>query len=220
LAQLYSGEILDVNYARQVLCVEAASCQRNDKECTGPGVKMRVQQLAPGFVQQVQVHDSSCVARGKALKMPCKACPNGMTEEEEIQLTVDVQAGMAEGDSIRFEQIADEQVGHIAGDVIFKISQVRHPHFTRDGDDIRVMIDITLLDSLVGFKRSFPHLDGHMVEVAKDDVSFCSEVVKIKGEGMPIKGKKVKGDMYVTLNIQFPESFTNQQKDLLRKTLP
>jgi DnaJ-class molecular chaperone len=220
LAQLYKGEVLDVNYARQVLCVEAASCQRNDKECTGPGVKMRVQQLAPGFVQQVQVHDSSCVARGKALKMPCKACPNGMTEEEEIQLTLDVQAGMATGDSIRFEQIADEKVGHIAGDVVFKISQVSHPHFTRDGDDLKVQLDITLLDSLVGFYRTFEHLDGHDVIIEKTDVSYCSEIVKVKGEGMPKKGRNTYGDMYVTLNIMFPEGFTKEQKELLKKALP
>jgi hypothetical protein len=48
----------------------------------GPGIKVRMQQLAPGFVQQVQVSDSSCVARGKSWKTGCKACPNGMTEQE------------------------------------------------------------------------------------------------------------------------------------------
>jgi hypothetical protein len=56
LRQLYVGELLDVNYVRQVLCVEASSCQKNNNECQGPGVKVKVQQLAPGFVQQVQVN--------------------------------------------------------------------------------------------------------------------------------------------------------------------
>jgi DnaJ-class molecular chaperone len=93
LKQLYIGEQLDVSYVRQVLCADAASCQKNNNECQGPGVRVKMQQLAPGFVQQVQVHDSSCVARGKAWKTGCKACPKGMTEEEEIQLTLDVQAG-------------------------------------------------------------------------------------------------------------------------------
>ena len=93
LKQLYTGEQLDVSYVRQVLCAEAASCQKNNNECQGPGVRVKMQQLAPGFVQQVQVHDSTCVARGKAWKSPCKGCPNGMTEEEEIQLTLDIQPG-------------------------------------------------------------------------------------------------------------------------------
>ena len=56
LRQLYLGELLDVEYIRQVVCVEASSCEKKDKDCQGPGVKLRVQQLAPGFVQQIQVH--------------------------------------------------------------------------------------------------------------------------------------------------------------------
>jgi DnaJ-class molecular chaperone len=55
LRQLYVGDIIDTRYARQVLCVEHSSCTKPCKDCQGPGVKMRHQQLAPGFVQQVQV---------------------------------------------------------------------------------------------------------------------------------------------------------------------
>jgi hypothetical protein len=55
LRQLYVGDVLDTRYSRQVLCVEHTSCTKACKDCQGPGVKMRHQQLAPGFVQQVQV---------------------------------------------------------------------------------------------------------------------------------------------------------------------
>ena len=56
LRQLYVGEILDVAYSRQVLCVEHSKCQKNCPDCQGAGVKVWTQQLAPGFVQQVQVY--------------------------------------------------------------------------------------------------------------------------------------------------------------------
>lgn len=59
LRQLYLGELLDVEYIRQVVCVEAGSCQKNNQDCQGPGIKVRMQQLAPGFVQQIQVRDQS-----------------------------------------------------------------------------------------------------------------------------------------------------------------
>mmetsp|Transcript_632 Transcript_632/g.1122 ORF Transcript_632/g.1122 Transcript_632/m.1122 type:complete len:360 (+) Transcript_632:122-1201(+) len=219
LRQLYLGEVLDVNYIRQVVCVEANSCQRNSKDCQGPGVKIRMQQLAPGFVQQVQVSDPSCVAKGKAWKSPCKACPNGMTEEEEIQLTLDIQAGMKAGDTIKFDQVADEAVGHIPGDLIFEIQQVSDPLFNRQGDDLHMNFDISLLESLVGFSRSIDHLDGHKVPINKQDVSYCSEVMRIRGEGMPKKNGRGKGDLFVTLNIHFPQKFTDAQKDLIKQAL-
>jgi DnaJ-class molecular chaperone len=226
LKQLYTGTVLDARYARQVLCVEHSSCSKNSKDCQGPGIKMKHQQLAPGFVQQVQVRDDSCVARGKAWKTPCKNCPNGMTEEEELDLTIDITPGMHDGDHIKFDQVADEAIGHIPGDLIFIVSQIRDQHFTREGDDLSVSIEISLAEALVGFSKEISHLDGHAVTVAKKDVSHCSEVVKISGQGMPRKsqtsrsGAKSFGDLYVTLLINFPSSLTEQQKTAIKEVFP
>jgi DnaJ family protein B protein 11 len=166
------------------------------------------------------------VARGKCWKNPCKNCPNGMTEEEEIEITVDIQAGMMDGEKIKFDQVADEAVGHIAGDLIFTINQIPDAHFTRNGDDLSVSISISLLESLVGFSRTMKHLDGHDVEIKKSDVSFCSQIIKIAGEGMPRRSPnsnrqsaKQYGDLYVTLLIEFPKEFTAAQKNTLRQVL-
>ena len=185
-------------------------------------MKVRMQQLAPGFVQQIQVQDSSCVARGKAWKPNCKACPRGMTEEEEIQLTVDILPGMRDGDQIKFDQVADEAVGHIPGDLIFVVKQVQHPLFKREGDNLLMSFKISLLESLVGFKKTFEHLDGHVVTIEKNDVTYCSETMIVRGEGMPRKGNKnnkSKGDLLITLNISFPRDFTPEQKELIRKAM-
>ncbi len=166
------------------------------------------------------MQDPTCVARGKAWKSPCKSCPKGMTEEEEIQLTVDVQAGMATGDQVKFEQIADEAVGHIAGDLIFTIKQIPHPFLERDGNNLKMNLDISLLDSLVGFRKTFQHVDGHEVVVEKREVSHCTQLLVVPGEGMPIKGRRgMRGDLHVTLHIHFPQAFSNTQKDLFRKAL-
>jgi DnaJ-class molecular chaperone len=222
LAQLYNGDVLDVSYKRQVLCMDYRQCEKNMKDCQGPGIKLKVQQLAPGFVQQVQVADPSCVARGKAWKSPCKACPKGQTEEEEIQLTVDIQTGMMDGDTVRFDQVADEAVGHIAGDLVFKIQQGPHELFKRQGDDLHMDMSISLLDSLVGFHREIVHLDNHKVQVDKKDVTYCSEVVKIAGEGMPRKNARSKdqrGDLYITFLIDFPRDFSDSQKKAIRAIL-
>jgi DnaJ-class molecular chaperone len=43
----------------------------------------------------------------------------------------------------------------------------------------------------------------------------------VKGEGMPRKnaGRGQKGDLYVTLVINFPRTFTEQQKTLIRQAI-
>jgi DnaJ-class molecular chaperone len=55
------------------MCLRAGECEKQCNECAGPGVAIRVQQLAPGFVQQVQMRDDRCIARGKCWVKRCKA---------------------------------------------------------------------------------------------------------------------------------------------------
>eukprot|EP00968_Pinguiococcus_pyrenoidosus_P018287 scaffold1881_cov256-Pinguiococcus_pyrenoidosus.AAC.9 len=220
LKQLYLGEVLDLKYYRQVLCMNYKECEKKDPGCSGPGIRMKTQQLAPGFVQQMQAHDSRCVARGKAWRSKCKACPNGKTEKEGIELTVDVGKGMAHGDTIVFEKTADEEVGHEPGDLVLVIYQQPHPVFDRKGDDLYMTMDIPLVDALTGFTRTIAHLDGHEVKIDKQDVTECGDIFMISGEGMPRKGRSsVFGKLYITFEVDFPESFDEEKKKQLRDIL-
>jgi DnaJ-class molecular chaperone len=77
-----------------------------------------MQQLAPGFVQQVQQRDDRCVAPGKQWRSDCSACPT-KTVTGKIDLTIDLTAGMRSGEAITFENVADEKPGFTAGNLPF-----------------------------------------------------------------------------------------------------
>ena len=111
LQQLYLGDTIEVEYVRQTLCVNWQECTKTNQECQGPGVKVRMQQLAPGFVQQVQQRDERCISRGKMWSSNCRACPGGQTQSEKIDLTIDLNKGMYPGEPITFEGVADEKPG-------------------------------------------------------------------------------------------------------------
>ena len=222
LTQLYLGESLDISYARQVLCAEANICQKQNNECQGPGVRLKVMQLAPGFHQQVQAADPSCVARGKSWKTGCKACPKGMTEEEEIDITVSINPGSKDGEVVKFDNLADEAVGHIAGDLKFVVKQIPHDFFTRREDDLLMNLHITLTEALLGFSKPITHLDGREVIIEKKTVSHCQEIYLVKNEGMRKKGRgsaKQFGDLHVTIHIDFPKKLTDRQKNLVKEAL-
>lgn len=55
LRQLYQGDTFDTVYVRQAMCVAVGQCEKKCKDCQGPGIAVRMHQLGPGFVQQVQV---------------------------------------------------------------------------------------------------------------------------------------------------------------------
>lgn len=227
LRDLYLGSVHEFSYTRQTVCVNYRECMRKKEECQGPGIAVKMHQLGPGFVQQVQQQDSTCVDKGKAWRRNCKACPAGQTERDEMLLTVDIAAGLLDGDRITFEQVTDEAVGHTPGDLIFIIRQSPHDFFDRQGEDLHMTLSITLTEALVGFEKTVKHVDGHDIVIKKDSVTACSDILRVKGEGMPKKGgrgggkKKSSafGDLFVRFDIHFPKDLSSTQQGAVAAAL-
>lgn len=219
LKQMYLGETIEVEYVREVLCVNWQECMKSSQECQGPGVKVRMQQIAPGFVQQIQQKDDRCVARGKMWKPNCRDCPKGQTETEKIDLTIDVNPGMREGERINFENVSDEKPGMTAGDLNFYIMQIPDQNYHRDGDQLYKTIEIPLVDALTGFSITLTHLDDHKFTVNVDEVTECDHVLRVPGKGMPRRSGRGFGDLYLTFEVDFPDTLTQPQKDAIRKIL-
>lgn len=218
LRQFYTGAVLDVQYVREVLCQRWEDCLRNDNECSGPGVKVARQQIAPGFVQQVQMEDPKCISRGKSWRDNCKACPN-KTETEKIELTIDVSKGMRPGERITFEGVTDEKPGFEAGDLHFVLGEIPQGDYHRDGDHLYLSRDISLVDSLTGFTLELTHVDDHKFTVDVDGVTECDHVMRVPGKGMPRRSGRGFGDLYITFEVDFPDTLTDAQKKAIREIL-
>jgi DnaJ-class molecular chaperone len=107
-----------------------------------------MQQLAPGFVQQVQQHDDRCIAPGKMWRPNCKACPS-KTVTEKIELTIELNPGTRPGEVITFEGVTDEKPGYTAGGLHFRIVEEPNDVFHRDRDNLYKTVEIPLVDALV-----------------------------------------------------------------------
>ncbi|PPS11631.1 hypothetical protein GOBAR_AA09010 [Gossypium barbadense] len=105
------------------------------------------------------------------------------------------------------------------GDLKFRIRTAPHDRFRREGDDLHATVTITLVQALVGFEKTIKHLDDHLVNVGSKDITKHKEVRKFKGEGMPLHSSKKKGDLYVTYDVLFPTSLTEDQKSKIKEVL-
>jgi DnaJ-class molecular chaperone len=83
------------------------------------------------------------------------------------ELNVYIEKGTPDGYEESFRDAADEFTNIRAGKVIFKIQQIPHPVFKRLGDDLRMDVEITLKQALLGFDFEIEHLDGHKVQLTK-----------------------------------------------------
>ena len=117
--------------------------------------------------------------------------------------TIDVKlpAGVEEGSKIRLA--GQGQPGPAGkGDAIIGIEIAPHPHFTREGKDIRLVLPISLKEAVLGGKIKAPTPEGAvMLTVPKGATS--GKVLRLKGRGFTDKAGK-RGDLLVTLAIDIP----------------
>lgn len=219
LEQLYAGDSFELEYIRQVLCLNWEMCTKTANDCQGPGVRIKRQQIAPGFVQQVQTRDERCIAPGKMWLSECSHCPQ-KTHSEKIGLTVDVTAGLRDGERITFEGVTDEKPGYDPGDLHLLVYEEK-PHlvYHRDHDDLYKTYEIPLVDALTGFSVTLPHLDGKNFTVNVAGPVDCDHVMRVPGKGMPRRNGKGYGALYLTFEVDFPDELTDSQKVKLREIL-
>jgi len=227
LEDLYNGRDLEVLQRRQVLCPHCRGTGADDPNdisncpvCGGSGVKIVNQQLAPGFVQRVQTTCDHCNGKGKIMNSVCSHCHGTKVQKGEQLLMVFIEKGMPNGHEIISPSESDENPEEEPGDLIFKIKQIPHQRFVRDGKDLKITVKISLLQALVGFKESFKHLDGHEVVLTRTAVTPPGYVQTVMNEGMPVhEMPSKKGNLLVTYEIVFPRTVTEEQKSEFKKLL-
>jgi DnaJ-class molecular chaperone len=89
-----------------------------------------------------------------------------------------------------------------AGDAIVTIAIAPHAFFTREGNDIRLRLPVTLKEAVLGAKVKVPTPEGPvMMTIPKG--SSSGRVLRIKGRGFTGKSG-ARGDELVTLEVDLP----------------
>ncbi|KAI3668309.1 hypothetical protein L6452_43386 [Arctium lappa] len=163
-------------------------------------------QIGPGMFQQMT-------------EQVCEQCPNVKYEREGNFITVDIEKGMQDGQEVVFYEEGEPIIDGEAGDLKFRIRTATHDRFRREGSNLHTTATITLAQALVGFEKTVTHLDEHLVDIGTKGITKPKEVRKFKGEGMPLHFSNKKGDLYVTFEVLFPTSLTDEQKTKLKAIL-
>ena len=126
------------------------------------------------------------------------------------------------GDKIVLEGEGDQSPDVEPGDIVFHLKQNEHDVFDRAGADLSAHIEITLAEALCGFSRVvLKHLDGRGIEITHPqthgDVMRPNQVLKVAGEGMPYKRSDTFGDLYLQVDVKFPEDGWASDSAVLQK---
>lgn len=202
LSEMYTGSTVDLvrDKGHYVPAPGKRKCRCKNRVVT--------RQLGPGMFQQYT-------------DQVCEECENVALEREKEHMTLHVPAGAPEDYTHTFFEEGEPIVDGEPGDLIVRVRSLPHPVFERRGDGLLANVTISLLDALVGFRKELEHLDGHKVEIGTDRVTTPGQIRWFEGQGMPKHNanKGEKGDLWITFDIQFPESMSDAQKQLARDML-
>ena len=169
-----------------------------------------------GGTRKMEMKCKECGGSGMGSKSKCPVCNGEKIIIAPRDLNFELEKGMKNGDVVLFKGESEQGFDFYPGDVYVKLHQVNHPTFTRDGNDLKCKVDISLKEAILGFERRIPHLDGHNVYIEEAEDIQDGKVLEIENEGMPVRGEMDKyGSLLAKINIGF-KKFTEGQLEQIK----
>ena len=118
--------------------------------------------------------------------------------------TIDLKLpkGVEDGTQMRLPGKGEQGPGG-AGDALVTIQIAAHPFFTRQGDDLRLDLPVTLDEALHGAKVKVPTAEGAVMLSIPAGTS-SGKTLRLKGKGFSRKDG-TRGDQLATIEIMLPE---------------
>lgn len=104
--------------------------------------------------------------------------------------------------------------GGPAGDFYVIISVRKHPLFSRVGKDLYCEIPITLDQAFRGAELEIPTLNGR-VRMRVPAKTPSEKVFTLKGLGMPILQRDVRGDLKVKIRVAISSRLSRRERETL-----
>lgn len=231
LEDLYNGTMRKLALHKNVICDSCEGiggkpgCFQKCMTCRGSGMQVRIQQIGPGMMQQIQSMCKDCQGEGEQVdpKLRCKKCNGKKVNRERKILEVNVDKGMEDGHKITFTEEGDQEPGLEPGDIIIVLDEKPHSVFKRNGMDLVMKMDVSLTEALCGMKRTVTTLDDRTLsmQTVPGEVLKTGDFKKVSGEGMPQhRNPFEKGRLIISFNVVFPPSLEPHVAEQLAQILP
>ncbi len=180
--------------------------------CGGHG-QVRMQQ---GFFS-VQQTCPNCRGKGTTISDPCQTCHGAGRVKEHKSLSVEVPAGVDNGDRIRLSGEGEAgEAGAPAGDLFVQIHVRPHPIFERDNADLYCEVPINIITAALGGELEVPSLGGRL-NLKIPAGTQTHKLFRMRGKGVkPVRGGPV-GDLICRIVVETPVKLNGEQKELLEK---
>jgi molecular chaperone DnaJ len=224
LEQAVAGTPVDVRYEVVDRCercrgngAEPGTPIKTCERCHGNGVLQAVSRTPFGQIART-VSCDVCGGDGKVAEKRCTRCDGRGREVLTHVVSVDIPAGISEGQRIRVAGRGHAgDTGGASGDLFVHVSIKPHERFIRDGNDLVTVLDVPAPMAALGAKLAVPTLEG------EEDLHIRpgtqpGEAYELRGRGMPLLRRPGRrGDLRIIVNVVIPRQLNDEQRKLMQR---
>ena len=185
--------------------------------CGGSGQERRANNTPFGqFVSMATC--SQCGGSGRIPEERCKTCNGSGHSRVKRTITVNIPAGIESGMRLRMEGYGEAgDAGAQNGDLFIEVHVTQNPKFTRIGDNLETVAEITPAQAVMGSSITITSIDDRKIDLKVPAGVQFNTALKIPGEGVRRRGRP--GDLLVRMKIVIPKHPGSQEKELYEKIL-
>ena len=181
-------------------------------QCHGQG-QIRV---AQGFFS-LQQTCPQCRGAGTFIPNPCRVCGGSGRVERRKTLSVNIPAGVDEGDRIRLSGEGEAGPNNsMPGDLYVQVSVREHPIFNRDGMNLLCDVPISFMQAALGGEIEVPTLGGR-IKLRIPAETQTHKMFRLRGKGATSVRRSGTGDLICRTVVETPVRLTDEQKSLLHE---
>jgi molecular chaperone DnaJ len=159
----------------------------------------------------------ACAGSGESPGEECRSCRGQGTAPKSDLISVRIPAGVDNGSKVRVPGRGN--AGHYGGppgDLFIVIEVAPHPFFRREGANISIKVPVTVPEATLGAKVEVPTLWGKTT-IRIPPGTKSGQKFRIKGQGAPAVGRKLRGDEHVEVYIVPPPSDNQRVREMMKE---
>ena len=220
LEEIYSGVKKKYKYNRHAKCSDCSGHGGKDivncSNCNGTGVGFRVFSTPFGEIRQM-VSCQVCEGVGTNYTTQCTTCHgHGVINQEEI-VEVNFPHSVQEGVTFVMGGKGHAIKAGNYGNLHINIFEIPHPIYTRNGIDLRMKLNLSYSQLVLGDKISLTTIDGSQIRMTIPEHSEVGIDLRVKNKGLKQYGNENRGDIIINLGIDIPKSISDEAKELIIK---
>jgi molecular chaperone DnaJ len=159
-----------------------------------------------------------CRSTGRLASQVCQSCGGlGLVARTE-EVAVPVPPGVVDGTRVRVAGRGNAgRFGGPPGDVYVTVRVQPHPLFTREGDDLHLLVPVAIHEAALGARIPIPVPGGATARLRVPPGTQTGQRFRLRGRGAPSPRDGRPGDLVAEVRVTLPRVLDERSKELLRQ---